>query len=217
MPEHDRAIGCAKASRRLDERQVLERERVAADEPCERRDAEHRNGHDDVRHAAAEDRDDADREQDAGEREQHVADPHDDPVPPAFLVAGDESEQRADDCADGHRQESRRERDPRAHQDAAEDVAAERIDAEPVLPRRARVERVVVEEALRVERDDPGRRDRDEHEQQHERTRDHRHLLPPELAPELRPRRAHALVGEQWRRGGHRCHQRYRIVGLIRP
>ena len=125
------AVGGADAARRLDEREMLERERVAAHEARERRNAEDRHGDDDVGHAAAQDRDDADREQDAGEREQHVAQPHDHAVGPAFVVAGGKPEQRADDRADRDRDEARGKRDPRAHQDPAEDVAAERVDAEP--------------------------------------------------------------------------------------
>ena len=72
-----------------------------------------------------------------------------DAVRPAFVVAGGEPEQRADHRADRDRDEARGERDPRAHEDPAEDVAPERVDAEPVLPRRRRVELVVVEVSSR--------------------------------------------------------------------
>jgi hypothetical protein len=117
--------------------------------------AEDRHREDDVRHAAAENRNDADREQDAREREQHVADAHDDAVPPSLEVACEQAEYGADDRADRDRNETGRERDARANQDAAEDVAAERIDAEPMSKRWARVELVVVEEIFRVVGHDP--------------------------------------------------------------
>src|SRR5205823_1170164 len=104
----------------------------------------------------------------------------------------------------------------------AEDVAPERIDAEPVLERWPRVERVVVEEVFGVERHDPRCGDRDGHQQRDERARHQCDLLPLELAPEFGPRRAYALVSQQRRRsrqaGNARVgHQRYRIVGLINP
>src|SRR5512143_2120687 len=156
----DGAVVGADAPRRLDVREVLERERVPADEPREGRDAEDGDGDDHVRHAATEDRDDADREQDPGEREQHVADAHDDPVGPALVEAGDQSEHGADERPVGDRDEAGGERDPRTHQDPAEDVAAERIDAEEVLPRRRRVEPVVVEIRLGVVRHHPRGDDR---------------------------------------------------------
>ena len=70
----------------------------AAHQPRERRDAEDGDRPDDVGHARAEDRDDADRQQDAGKGEQHVADAHDDAVPPAFEEAADQPEHGADAC-----------------------------------------------------------------------------------------------------------------------
>ena len=186
--------GGADASRRLDERQVLQRQRVAANQTGEGRDAEDRHRNDDVGHAAAEDRHDPDREKDAGEGEQHVADAHDDALRPSFVVSGDEAQHRADDGADGNRDEAGGQRNPRAHHDAAEDVASERIDAEPVLQRGQRIEAVVVEEILRVVRDDPRREDRDDDEQQHENAGRDRDVLLLELAPELGPRRANRRV-----------------------
>src|SRR5206468_7128598 len=101
MPDHDRPVGRADAPRRFDERKVFERQGIAAYEPGERRNAEDRDRDDDVAYAAAEDSDDADGEHDAGKREQHVADAHDDAVPPALVVSRDEAHGRADDRADG--------------------------------------------------------------------------------------------------------------------
>ena len=191
MSRDDRPVGRADAPCRFDEGQVFERKGVAANEPGKRRNAEDRNGDDDVEHSAAEDRDDADRKQDPRKREEHVADAHDHPVPPAFVIPGDQSKSRADERPDGDRHEARGQRDSRAHQDAAEDVAPERVDAEPVLERGQRVQAVVVEEVFRVVRREPGRGQRQHDQQQHERTRDDRDRLTEEFAPELGPRRAH--------------------------
>ena len=152
-----------------------------------------------------EDRDDADREQDAGERKQYVAQAHDDAVPPAFAIAGDQPQRRAEQGADRHRHEARGQRNARTHEDAAEDVAAERIDAEQVLERRPGVERVVVEEILGVVGDDERRDDGSATEQRHEYPGDNRDMLPLELAPELGPRRAHVGgFGDRRRYGRHR-------------
>ena len=184
---------------------MLESERRRAHEPREGWDAEDRHRENDVRHAAAQDRDDADREQDAGEREEHVANAHDDPVPPAFEVAGRQTEDRTRDGADRDRDESRGQRYPRTHQDAAEDVATERVDAEPMLPRRPRVELVVVEITFGVVWNDPGRESRDENEQNDKHTRYQRDLLLLELAPELGSGRTDRVA------------HRYRIAGLMSP
>jgi hypothetical protein len=154
--------------------------------------AEDRNGHHHVGHAAAKDRHHAQGEQDAGKGEQHVGDAHHDAVPPAAVVAGQEAQRGADDGAEHHRKDARGQRNARAHQDAAEDVAAQGIDAEPVRCRRAGIDPVVVEEVLGVVGHDPRRHDGNGHQQQHEDAGAHGDVLHAELAPELGPGRAHA-------------------------
>ena len=129
-----------------------------------------------------------------GKREQHVADAHDDAIPPAFEVAGERGRARC---------RSPRRRRPRRSPAVSEMRAPIRMRLKMSRPsastpnqccqRRPRVELVVVEEILGVVRHDPRRRRSRRRQQHHERARDERDLLLLELAPELRPRRAHGL------------------------
>ncbi len=208
VAQQDGPVRRADAARGLDVGQVLEHQRVAAHQPREGRNAEHRHGEDHVGHAVAQDRHDADRQQDAGKGEQHIADAHDDAVPPAFVVAGEQAEHRPDEGADDNRHEAGLQRDPRAHQDAAEDVAAERIDAEPVRGGRPGVERVIVEIVFRIERHQVRRQDRRHHQRDHEHAGAECQMLLAELAPELAPGRADGFAGglRDHRRAGCLCH-----------
>ena len=80
-------------------------------------------------------RDDAHGEQDGRDRHQAVHDAHDDAVEPAD-VAGDQADDEADgDAEHGHRHADDQ-RHARAVDDAAVDVAAERVGAEAVHERR---------------------------------------------------------------------------------
>ena len=202
MAHDDGPVRRANAACRLDVSHVLEHQRVATHQPCKRGHAEHGHGHDDVGHAAAQNRHHPQRQQDARKGKQHVRDAHHDAVPPAFVVPGQQAKGRADHAADHHRQEASGQRDACTHQDAAEDVAAQWIDAEPMHHRRAFIEPVVVEKAFSIVRNDVGRKHCDQHQQQHKGQRGHGHMLFFELAPELAPRRAD---GRRIRGGGHRC------------
>ena len=72
--------------------------------------------------------------QDEGrEREQDVHDPHEHVVDPAADVAGDGADERADDDRDADGDDADLERDPRAVDDAAEDVAPVLVEAHDEL------------------------------------------------------------------------------------
>ncbi len=154
------------------------------------------------------------RQQDAGKREQHVADAHHRCGP-----TSPRSSRRAGPAACrsmapiATETKPGRERDARAHQDAAEDVAAERVDAEPVRGRRAGIELVVVEEVLGVVGHDPRRNDRDRHQQQHEHQRAQRHVL----LRNLRQNSVHGVRTRPVRSAITVAPARhlYRMVGLI--
>ena len=80
----------------------------------------------------AERRDDAHRQHEQREGHDGVDDPADDPVGPAAEIAGRDAAQRADGEGQGHRGEGDAEVEPGGHDDAAEDVAAELVGAEPM-------------------------------------------------------------------------------------
>lgn len=81
----------------------------------------------------AENRDDRDRQQDAGEREQDIEHARDKHVYPFAVKARDNPEQRADHDRADDGEQADPERDARAVDHAAEDIAAEVVGAEPVL------------------------------------------------------------------------------------
>ncbi|SUV70723.1 Uncharacterised protein [Bordetella bronchiseptica] len=202
MPHDDSPIGSADAAHRLDIGHLLDRQRIAAHQAGKGRHAEHRHRDNDVDHARPQDRHHADGQQHARERQQHVGNAHGDAFPPALVVARHQAHERADHGAHGHRQEAGGQRNSRAHDDAAEDVAAQRVHAQPVSGRRPGVQGVVVEEILRIERHDPGREDGDERQQQDEQAGADGQLLLLELAPELGGGRAHVLLGGLRGHGG---------------
>ena len=86
----------------------------------------------DVDERGAEHRGDRDRQQDRGEGEEDVHQQRERAVEPAAAVAGDQPEQHAERARDADRDHADLEGDARAVEQAAEDVAAELVGAEPV-------------------------------------------------------------------------------------
>jgi hypothetical protein len=97
----------------------------------------------------------------------------------------------ADHRAERHRKESGGKRDARPHHDAAEDVTAEGIHAEPVFGGRPGIQRIIIEIIFGIERHQVLRQDRHQHQQQHEYPSRNPGMLPAKLAPEFAPWRAH--------------------------
>ena len=135
--------------------------------------------HDDqCREARPQHRDDADREQDEGERELRVGERHDHAVGEPAPVARRDPERRAERAAHAHRREADDQRDARPVDHPREDVAAEMVGAEepraPVrgLPR-GRGQAIAERLARRVVGREPRRGDRDRAQRQHERESRH--------------------------------------------
>ncbi len=57
------------------------------------------------------------------EGKQHIANAHDQPIPPAFIISSQQAQQRPDRRTDKHGKHSRRQRDLRTNRDTAENVA----------------------------------------------------------------------------------------------
>ncbi|MNO98774.1 hypothetical protein D3C76_905280 [compost metagenome] len=190
MVEQDGRIAGTDTARRLDKGLLFQHQRIAAHQAGKRRNGKHRHGDDYVRHAAAHDRHHRDRQQNTGEGKQHVADAHDNAVPPAFVETGQQSQYRTDGRTDQHRENSRRQRDLRPHQYPAKDIAPQGIHAKPVHHRRAVIQPIVVEVIFGIERRDPGGQNRHHDQQQNKQSGSHRHRLTAKSTPELQPRRA---------------------------
>ena len=86
-----------------------------------------------MRDARAERGGDDHRQDDSGEGEHQIGDAHDHLIGVAPEETSDTAEERARARAPAHGGDADGEREPRAVEDAAEDVAAERVRAEPVL------------------------------------------------------------------------------------
>jgi hypothetical protein len=83
-----------------------------------------------VLRAGREDRGERERQQQRGERQEDVGDPHDHVVQPAAGGAGQDAERHADEGAEREHAEDDEQRRPRAVEHAREDVAAELVGAE---------------------------------------------------------------------------------------
>ena len=113
---------------------LLERERLAAhdarirDPPA---DAEHE---DQVHEARPEDGEEGDAEQEHGKGELDLAEPHEEIVGPAAAVAGPEPDGHPQDRRHHHGGEPDPQRDARAMEEPAQDIAAQGIGAEGMCP-----------------------------------------------------------------------------------
>ncbi|KAI3491006.1 hypothetical protein L1887_45173 [Cichorium endivia] len=177
MAEQDGGVAGPHAAGRFDKGLLFQHQRVAAHQTGKRRYRKDRNRNDNVRHAAAHDRHHGNREQNAGKSKQHVADAHDDAVPPAFVISGNEAQHGTDGRADQHREHPGGKRDLRPDQHAAKDIAPEGVHAEPVQHRRSVVQTVVVKIVFRIKRRHPRRNHRHRNQQQHKQSRGHRDRL----------------------------------------
>ena len=120
----------------LDERALADTQHLRAHDPGARGDAGQADGETDVEGAEAEDGDQRQGEQQARDRQDDVDTTHQDVVEPAADEPGDEADQPADDEADDNRQQRRAQGEGAAVHGAGEQVAAELVGAEQMIPRR---------------------------------------------------------------------------------
>ena len=116
---------------------LAQRERLAARDAHERRHGRDPERERRVQQRRAEDRGQADGEDQEREGEEHVRDAGDHRVELAPVVAGGEAEGDGDDHREHRGEEARQDRGPRAVDDAREGVATEVVGPEQVLARRA--------------------------------------------------------------------------------
>ena len=87
MAEQDSGVAGAQILRRLHKHISLGRQGRASHKPCKSRSAEHCYRDDYVCHAASQDSDDGDCQNNAWERKQRIADSHDDGVQKSAVVS----------------------------------------------------------------------------------------------------------------------------------
>ena len=112
---------------------VAHAEHAPAQQAGEHRHVGDADGDHQLPQAGAEQGDEPDREEEAGERQHDVDDAHDRRVGGAAEVAGDGTEQPTGDQGQGHRDDPDEERHAGAVDDPGEHVTAEIVEAEPVL------------------------------------------------------------------------------------
>ena len=143
----------------------------------------------------AEHRDDADREQEPGNGEHDVGEAHDHAVDEPADVARDRAEDHSDGEADRDRDDADQQRVAGPVDDARELVSPERVDAEPMVERRAGQQlhaepREILE--ARILRREQRREDGDEDEHAHQREAEQRTAVPAEPRPRVAPEPAAA-------------------------
>ena len=120
----------AEGARRLHVLQLARAQRLPAHEARVAHPADHAEREDDVRQARPEDRDERDRQQDAGKRHQDVDRAADHIVHGAAEVAGDRAERHADERRHRHDGQADEERDARPRHETRQDVAPELVETE---------------------------------------------------------------------------------------
>jgi hypothetical protein len=148
MPPQDALVPRPEPARGLHELLIAQHEHHAAGGARVHRPGGHREHDDDVPERRPQQGHDREREQDEREGELQVDAAHDHGVEPAAVVAGEQPERDAEQSRGKDRGQAHRERDPRAVDDPAQDVAAQVIRAEPERGAAARVH-----EARRLEPD----------------------------------------------------------------
>jgi len=149
MAQDDAGGAGAERGRALDIGLGQDAERHGARGAGEDRHRDHADGDDDVLGVGAEDRHHRQREDDVGEAQHDVDGSHQQGLDPATPPGREDPERHADQEGDGDTADADAERRARADQDAAEDVAAELVGAEPMCGgRRAQGLREVLAEGI---------------------------------------------------------------------
>src|SRR5216683_143462 len=179
----DRQEPGARGDRRLDKGLLAQRQHDAAHQAGDARHLGDGDREDDVAHAGASERHQRDGEQHRWDRHQPVHDAHEDGVGEADET-GEEAEGDADRGTEQGDRDSDDQRDPRAIDDPAIDVAAEHVGAEPIAARR-RAQPANRRQRLRIDGAEPGREDRHQDEQREEDGAGHRRRMATEDVVQL--------------------------------
>ena len=133
----DLPVGAAQRARRLHELALAHREHHPAHQPRVDGEAHDGDGDHGVAEPGAQPGHDGDGEEDEGEGHQDIGEPHDEGLDPATVVAGEEPEAHAHQHRRRRGADPREQRDARAPDETAEEIAAELVGAER-MPGRAR-------------------------------------------------------------------------------
>ena len=190
----------ARGDRRLDVGLLAQRQHEAAHQAHDARHLGERDRDDHVLDARLGQRHQRDREQHRRDRHQPVHHAHHDRVEPAH-VAGDEPDRQADDRREQRDGDADDERHARAVDDAAVDVAAEHVGAEPVLAPTAACRRLTGATACGSTVPSHGAKTATSDHADEHHAADERRRMAPERIAEAPPRRRHGPGGRDRRRG----------------
>ena len=138
MAEHDSKLAGADRASGIDERLLLERERVRARDPCRIGDQRDRDRDDRVVQRRAQRRRHHQRQYQERQRLEHIDEPLGREIDPAAEISREQPERDTQHAAEESRAQSHRQRDARAIDDAAIDVAAHEVGAQWMLRARCR-------------------------------------------------------------------------------
>ena len=190
----DAPVAAAGEPRRVDELLLADAEHLAVDHARHRRPVDDADDEDQDPDARFEDAHQRHGQEDDGERHHHVGRAHQEGLDPPSEVAGGEAEDHAEDEREAVGEHADHEAHAGAVHEPAEQVAAERVGAQPELAGGADGHALHGEALVvllgRVVRGDPGRQQGDEDEADDDDDADHRELVAPEAAPDLAPERA---------------------------
>jgi hypothetical protein len=133
VPEQDSPVAEAERRRRADEVARLESQHLAPGQAGVGRPPDDQQGEHRVLDARTQGRGDRHRQDQRGERQHHVHDPHRHLVEPAAEVAGESAVQRPEDRRHDHDDGGDGERDAAAVEDTREHIPSQAVDAEPML------------------------------------------------------------------------------------
>ena len=134
--QQDAELAIARQPRRLHEARLAPHICLGAGDARIERKVHDRGGDDDVLHGVSEGRDDAHRQHEQRKRHDGIGDAADDAVGPAAEITGGNAGKPAHQEYQRHRRHRDEGIEPGCHDDAAENIAAELIGAEPVRRRR---------------------------------------------------------------------------------
>ena len=125
MVKNDGRIAGTNTARRLNKRLLLQHQRIPTHQAREGWNGENGHGNDHVSNTAAQHSDHGYRQQYPRKGEQHIADSHDQSIPPAFVESRQQTQYRTNRRANKYGKDSCRQRDLRPNQHAAKDIPSQ--------------------------------------------------------------------------------------------
>ncbi len=133
MLENNAAVARTKSPHGIDVFQLANRQRRSPHNPGEGRNREDADRNDDIEQTLSESAYNRQSQQQTGERQQNIADAHDDRIPYSPIITGEDTENDSEDCTEEGCDEADRQGDPRSMDNPREDIPAVMVRSEPMV------------------------------------------------------------------------------------